>query len=307
MRIAVRRAGLLTSIQDGGRWGHQAIGVPTAGPMDAWSHRLANLLAGNAATAAALEITATGPDLEFDAPARVAIAGAEFEGTLDGSPWSSPVVLDVRGGSRLTFGVRRRGFRAYLAVAGSLDVPPVLGSRSTDLRSGIGGLDGRPLRDGDTLVVSTDRTSRRHAVSPPALRLPESGACRLRVIPGPDADPPDAFRVLIEHQFTVSPQSDRMGYRLRGVPVPSDRAPRLSTPVAMGAIQLPPDGNPVLLMAERQTTGGYPIVAVVISADLPLAGQLAPGDRASFSPCTEEAALAALIAREQPLLALEAS
>lgn len=311
MRIHVERAGLLTSIQDSGRWGYQAAGVPVAGPMDGWSHRLANLLAGNEASDATLEITATGPDLTFESPVLVAVAGAEFEGTLDGESWTTPAVLKPRAGSRLVFGRRGRGLRAYLAVARGFDVPAVLGSRATDLRSRLGGLEGRALRDGDTLLTRPGGPPRRMGfrAAPPAPLLPDTGGCRLRVLPA--LEPPgvdaDAVAALTRGPFTVSPASDRMGYRLVGAAVPVDPSPRLSGPVVTGAIQVPPSGAPVLLMAERPTTGGYPIVAVVIGADLPLAGQLGPGDRVSFEPCRPEAALAARIARERPLLALEAS
>lgn len=311
MRIHVERAGLLTSIQDSGRWGYQAAGVPVAGPMDTWSHRLANLLAGNEASAPTLEITGAGPDLTFESPGLVAIAGAEFEGTLDGEPWAVPALLKPRAGSRLIFGRRGRGLRAYLAVAGGFDALPVLGSRATDLRSRLGGIEGRAVRDGDTLLTRPGGTGRRgrfHA-TPPSPMLPDAGGCRLRVLPaleepGVDAD---AVAALTRGPFTLSPASDRMGYRLMGAAVPVDPSPRLSGPVVTGAIQVPPSGAPVLLMAERPTTGGYPIVAVVIGADLPLAGQLGPGDRVSFQVCRQDAALAARIARERPLLALEAS
>lgn len=311
MRIHVQRAGLLTSVQDGGRWGCQALGVPPAGPMDGWSHRLANLLAGNESAAATLEITGTGPDLILDGSGLLAIAGAEFEGALDGRRWTTPAVLEPRGGSRLVFGKRVRGLRAYLAVRGGFDVPPVLGSRATDLRSGLGGVQGRAVRDGDTLETRHDGhvRSRPPVSTPPQPMLPDANRCRLRVLRGP-GEPgvtAEAFRVLTRDAFAVSQRSDRMGYRMAGALVPVRATPRLSGPVVTGAIQVPPSGDPLLLMVERQTTGGYPIVAVVIGADLPLAGQLGPGDEVTFEPCGQEAALAALIAREQPLLALETS
>jgi antagonist of KipI len=307
MGIVVYRAGLLTSIQDSGRWGTQALGVPVAGPMDSWSHRLANLLAGNNPAAAALEITAVGPELVFEEPRTVAIAGAEFEGFLDGARWTTPAVLDARAGSRLVFGARSRGFRAYLAVAGGFDVPTVLGSRATDLRSGFGGMQGRALRDGDRLIAGEGGASRRRpAAAPPPPKLPGNPSS-LRVMPGPDEGDGEVFAALTRALFAVAPQSDRMGYRLHGERIPAVAAPYVSGPVVAGAIQVPPSGDLLLLMAERQTTGGYPVAGVVITADLPLAGQLAPGDRVSFEPCGLEEAISALIAREQALLALEAA
>jgi biotin-dependent carboxylase-like uncharacterized protein len=307
MRISLHRPGLLTTVQDGGRWGYQALGVPPAGPMDGWSHRLANLLAGNRASAPGLEITGTGPDMSFEHPTIVAVAGAEFDGTLDGRRWTTPAVLETRAGSRLTFGERRRGLRAYVAVAGGLDVPHVLGSAATDLRSGLGGLEGRSLRVGDTLVARAGDAAPRPPRSIPMPALPSGSRCRLRVVAGPDEsrEARQAYAALSTAGFTVTPQSDRMGYRLSGMQLDGGSAAGISAPVVTGAIQLLPSGDPVLLMVERQTTGGYPIVAVVIDADLPLAGQLGPGDSVSFEPCAPEAALAALAASEQLLLALE--
>ena len=307
--LSVHRAGLMTTIQDEGRWGYQAAGVPVAGPMDGWSHRLANLLVGNPRDAATLEITGTGPDLRFDRPARLAIAGAAFSGHLDGRPWTSPVVLEASAGSRLTFGDRLRGFRAYLAAAGGFDAPLVLGSRATDMRSGLGGLNGRALRDGDRVLLAPGRQDPTVRAVPPdaGWMLPEAPA-RLRIVLGPDSDDDDAgraFEQLVGGSFTVSPQSDRMGYRLTGGPVRIGAAPRISAPVTTGLVQVPPSGDPVLLMADRQTTGGYAAAAVVIAADLPRAAQLGPGDRLRFERCDHEAALHALLHIERTLLAID--
>jgi antagonist of KipI len=305
-RVSVLRAGLLTTVQDAGRWGFQHYGVPVSGPMDPWSHRLANVLVGNAATAATLEVTGTGPDLTFEAPASAAITGARFRGELDGARWMSPVVLRVRAGSRLTFGERIAGFRGYLAVSGGFDVPAVLGSRATDLRSRLGGFRGRSLRDGDELPLGRGSANVVGTVPADADWMFSARPCRLRVLPAPEtgsrADM--AFEALTHGSFTVSPRSDRMGYHLTGSNVRLDSGRRVSGPVATGVIQLPPSGEPVLLMADRQTTGGYALVAVVIAADIPRAGQLGPGDRVEFEPCGPESALRAMIAREQALLAM---
>jgi biotin-dependent carboxylase-like uncharacterized protein len=308
VRITVQRAGLSTTIQDEGRWGYQCTGVPVSGPMDGWSHRLANLLIRNTRDAATLEVTGSGPDLRFEQPALVAIAGARFAGTLDGRLWTSPVVLEPRAGSRLAFGERQLGMRAYVAAAGGFVVPPVLGSRATDVRSRLGGLDGRPVREGDWLHArgGTDRPVAPRALEQTSWVLP-SDPTRLRVLRGPEPGPAAdaAFERLLSAFFTVSPQSDRMGYRLSGTSVAVDAVPRISGPVATGVIQAPPSGEPLLLMSDRHTTGGYPIVAVVITADLPRAGQLGPGDRVAFEACGPGAAVHALIATEQILLALD--
>ena len=309
VRITVQRAGLLTTIQDEGRWGHQSAGVPVSGPMDAWSHRLANLLVGNGRDAATLEVTGTGPDLRFEQPVPLAVTGARFSGTLDGRRWTSPVALDARAGSRLVFGERLQGMRAYVAAGGGFDVPLVLGSRATDLRSRLGGVGGRAVRDGDRLRArgGGHLTAATRPLPAAAWMLPSDPA-RLRVRRGPEpsAAADAAFERLLADPFTILPNSDRMGYRLAGTPVMVDSSARISGPVTTGVVQAPPSGEPVLLMSDRQTTGGYPIVAVLIAADLPRAGQLGPGDRVVFEACEPGEAVHALIALEQTLLAMDA-
>jgi antagonist of KipI len=305
-RVAVLRAGLLTTVQDDGRWGFQHLGVPVSGPMDRWSHRLANLLVANSETATTLELTGTGPELAFDGATSIAVTGARFRGELDGRPWISPVVLRPEGPCRVIFGERLAGFRSYLAISGGFDVAPVLGSRATDLRSRLGGFRGRALRDGDSLSLVSGGGHEPRVVPKDAGWMLSETACRLRVIRGPEpgraADA--AFEALLSGSFAISPRSDRMGYHLLGSRVVLDAGRRVSGPVATGVIQVPPSGEPVLLMADRQTTGGYAVVATVITADLPRAGQLGPGDRVEFEATEPDTALRALIASEQALLAL---
>lgn len=304
--IHVVRPGLQSTVQDLGRWGHQAVGVPVAGPMDWFSHRLANLLVGNAQDAATLEVTLLGPALEFEADAVVAICGAEFEVTANGQSVGTGVTTRLARGTRLHFGRRRAGARAYLAVAGGLRVPLVLGSGATHVVSAMGGVNGRAL-------VAGDRVPLKAAPAAPLVRrasgltLPASGRVRLRVMHGPQADwfEPAALTTLTTVSFRVSPRSNRMGFRLEGPPLPRRRSDEpISEPLAFGALQVPGAGEPILLMADRQTAGGYPKIASVIWADLPLAGQLAPGDFIEFTWCSRQEALAALIARERPLLRL---
>jgi antagonist of KipI len=302
--IHVRRPGLLTTVQDLGRWGHQATGVPVAGPMDTYSHRLANLLVGNDPSAAGLEITLLGPELEFDCAATVAICGAEFDVTCDGQTVPAGLLFDVAAGARLQFGRRRVGARAYLAVAGGLQTPIVLGSRSTHLVSAMGGIEGRALVAGDQLTILPSLPGARPRRAS-GMMLPSSGRARLRLLPGPQADafPPEAAHTLSTVSFRVSPRSNRMGYRLEGPPLVRHEGPEpISEPLAFGAIQVPAAGEPILLMADRQTAGGYPKIAAVIAADLPIAGQLAPGDTIEFSWASRQEAAAALIARERSLL-----
>jgi antagonist of KipI len=302
--ILVVRPGLLTTVQDLGRWSHQELGVPVAGPMDPFSHRLANHLVGNDPRAATLEVTLIGPELEFDAETAVAVTGADFDLTVDGETVSGGTVIGIRRGQRLRFGRRWAGARAYVAVAGGVLTPPVLGSRATHVLTRMGGLDGRALSGGDRLpirpgVPAPNRRAR-------GLTLPTANRARVRVLPGPQDEwfGPEAWAALTSTSFRVSPRSNRMGYRLEGPPLARVRSDEpISEPVALGALQVPAAGEPILLMADRQTAGGYPKIGHVIAADLCLAGQLAPGDFIEFAKCDYRDAVAALIARERELMA----
>jgi antagonist of KipI len=302
MALFVVRPGMLTTIQDLGRWGRQGSGVPVAGPMDAYSHRLANRLLGNPDDAAALEITLIGPELEASEETTCVVAGAEFETTVNGTAIDSAKPFVVPAGARLRFGARRTGARATLAVRGGLAVPAVLGSRSTSVVSRMGPLDGRPLAAGDVLPIGPAGSGESVSVGLP-LTLPDGGA-RLRTIRGPhDAMfAADALSTLFSSRFIVTPQSNRMGYRLDG-PVlrHSANADILSDATPIGSLQVPASGKPILLMADRQTTGGYPKIGTVIAADLPLAGQLAPGDWIEFVECSRADAVAALKRQEAAL------
>lgn len=301
--FTVIRPGMLTTVQDLGRWGQQHVGVPVAGPMDWYSHRLANLRLGNPEDAAVLEITLMGPELEVDADVACVVTGAEFEVTAGGrrTRAGEPFVVGV--GERLRFGTRLSGARAVLAVHGGLQVPRVLGSRATSLISRVGPFGGRALRPGDALpVLPSVGLPARGAAK--VLGLPKSGA-RVRVILGPhDARfSTSALRTFTSTRFLVTPESNRMGYRLDGPRLEhTGPADVLSDATPIGSVQVPASGHPILLMADRQTTGGYPRIATVITADLPLAGQLAPGDWIEFEPCSRAAAIDALRRR---LAALE--
>ncbi len=304
--LTVTRPGLLTTVQDLGRWGHQAAGVPVAGAMDTYSLRLANGLVGNSESAAALEVTLVGPSVVVESPVVVAVAGAVFDLFVNERPMPHGAAVEVAAGSVLRFGERRRGTRAYLAVGGGFDTPLVLGSRSTHLVSRMGGLGGRALVAGDVLPVGAPLTA---AVGRPGgTSLPldiTPGPRHLRVLLGPQDEwfTGAALDALLQATFTVSPRSDRMGFRLDGPALTTSRPGELiSEPVAFGAIQVPSGGAPILLMADRQTAGGYPKIATVIAADLPLAGQLAPGDAVRFVAGTRAEARSAMIARERELL-----
>jgi antagonist of KipI len=304
--ITIVRPGLFTTIQDSGRWGHQSSGVPVSGPMDMASHRVANALVGNDRTAASLEATLVGPEIRVETGALLAVAGADLNARLDGQeiPLHRPV--RCRAGSVLRFGERRSGTRAYIAFGGGIVVPPELGSRATHALCALGGLGGRAVASGDRLPLGNEgNISPWRVVNVPPPRL--AGGARLRVLPGPQHDhfPADALDILQATRFTVTPQSDRMGYRLSGGRIPViDGREMISDAAFTGALQVPPSGDPILLMSDRQTTGGYPQLATVITADLPITGQLAPGDWMEFQVCSRNEAMSALIAQEGAILAL---
>src|SRR5262245_24864501 len=268
--VRVIKSGMLTTIQDSGRWGYQARGVPVAGPMDPLSHRFANALVGNERGAATLEVTLLGPTLEFEDERVVAVTGAEFELTLDGRPVPNAAPFMVAAESHLRFGRRRRGSRAYLAIRGAIAVPPILGSRATHVISGMGGMAGRPLRAGDRIELGVADAARPIASPPadPLMELPTRPA-RLRVLPGPQADAfaADALDILQSAPYTVGQQSDRMGFRLEGPRLThAGGADIISDATPLGALQVPASCQTILLMADRQTTGGSPKLVNVTTA-----------------------------------------
>jgi antagonist of KipI len=299
--LVVVRAGMLTTVQDLGRWGQQASGVPVAGPMDMYSHRLANRRAGNSEDKAALEVTLIGPELKARGDLVCAVAGADFVVEVNGSRVDIDACFEVAHSATLRFGVRRAGARATLAVRGGFDVPATFGSRATSVVSRMGPFGGRALAPGDELPVGRSVPVGVRAGRP--LSLPSGGA-RVRVIVGPQGGmfTNDAIAALSISRFFVTPQSNRMGYRLGGVLLrTSGPSEMLSAATPVGSLQVSRSGQPILLMADRQTTGGYPRIATVISADLPLAGQLAPGDWIEFAPCTRSDAIDALRQQEAAL------
>jgi biotin-dependent carboxylase-like uncharacterized protein len=282
--FVVVRPGLFTTIQDSGLWGRQGMGVTVGGAMDRVSHALANTAVGNAAGANALEITIAGPELRIERKTTIAVAGANLSATLDGTRLSLQTPVTCNPGSVLRFGQRQGGARAYVAVAGGVMVNPfhAAGPLAAGVRLGAGAFAPFGARS-----------------VPAGLPMPSGGA-RLRVLPGPQQDqlPPNCFDTLCTSRFTVSPQSNRMGYRLEGPRLlHAGSGDILSDATPIGSLQVPASGQLIVLMADRQTTGGYPKIATVITADLPLAGQLAPGDWIEFEECTRAEAVTAL--REQ--------
>jgi antagonist of KipI len=298
--LFIVRPGMFTTVQDLGRWGFQSRGVPTSGALDWYSHRTANHLVGNDEGAATLEATLTGPQIRFEADALFVIAGAHFRLSLDDAPIHMNCAVEARAGAVLRFGERVQGARAYIAVAGGIDVPEVLGSRSTHVVTGMGGFEGRALRAGDRLKV----TGRASGTRPPRetasrIAVLPAGGARLRMI---RSDERLAAQLVIE-RFRVSTHSDRMGYRLDGASIADPPGGLISAAVPTGAIQVPPTGQPILLMNDHATTGGYAVAGTVITADLPIAGQLSPGDWLEFEACSIDVARAELRKLEGSLVA----
>lgn len=291
MSIDVLAPGLLTTVQDAGRDGARALGVGLAGAVDGYSLAVANRLVGNPTTAAALEITLSGPRLRFRRAATIAICGADIDARSDELTLPGWRPIHLRAKSTLTLGACRRGARAYLAIAGGIDVPRVMGSRSTDLRGAFGGHAGRALRAGDGLSVGARNAPHAGAnalsIAPwwidPEPDLAFADSIAVRVLPGRDATAPvDALHA---QEFVVAASSDRQGLRLHGPPLHlADRRECISEPVVPGTVQLPPDGQPIVLLADAQTVGGYPRIGHVIAADLPRLAQRRSGQRLRFIP-----------------------
>lgn len=288
--IEVVQAGLLATIQDLGRPAARIYGVPLSGAMDRFALQAANLLAGNPAGAAALELTGGGMVLRFLRPTAFALAGADLEASLDNQSLPAWGTAFAHGGAQLHLAGRRAawGARSYLAPAGGFALAAILGSYSTYLAGGFGGLEGRPLRAGDQLLL---RGAGGRALIlghhwPRANRPPYKACPTLRLLPGPHLKQlaPGALQTLLSGSYRIGEHSNRQGYRLEGPRLHHGGSINLaSLGVVPGVVQVPPDGLPILLMADAQTTGGYPVAGAVIAADLPLAGQLLPGDRLRFS------------------------
>ena len=285
--LRIIQPGMLTTIQDKGRFGYQRFGMPVAGAMDAFALRAANLLLGNPDSAAGLEATVLGPQIRFLAETRIAITGAHVAPLLDDKPipmWQS---VSAPQGAVLTFRRPQDGMRAYLAVAGGIDVPLVMGSRSTYTKAAIGGLDGRPLKAGDTLSAFQAPPDASRARHMPPDAIPAYGSEQtLRVILGPQhsAFTRRGIDTFLNSTYAVSIYSDRMGYRLDGPAIEhKDGADVISDGTPMGAVQVPGDGKPIVLLADRGTTGGYTKIATIISADLSKIAQSMPGSALKFS------------------------
>lgn len=291
--IEVLEPGTLTSVQTaGGRPGWRHLGVPAGGAADRWSARLANRLVGNPDDAALLEVTLHGPSLRFGHATAVALTGAAFDATLDNLPLPANVGRRLRSGSVLRIGLGD-GARAYLAVGGGIVVEQVLGSDATDLRTRFGGHDGRALQAGDRLTFGTPSKVTRRWIG-------EKRIGPIRIVPGPHA----GIGPLVARAWTVGSEADRTGVRLDGSSLVSDRPDVPSMGLPLGAIQVPPDGRPIVMLTDRPVTGGYPVPACVIRADIGRVAALRPGDEVTFASVSLEEARRAMRQAEDELAAL---
>jgi antagonist of KipI len=314
MSLRILRPGLLTTVQDRGRFGLQHLGVVPCGPMDPVAFELANCLVGNRGDEAELEITVLGPEISFETDALVALCGAEMDVRLGGVAMPSDRPVMVARGTVLNARRTTLGSRAYLSVAGGIALAPMLGSRSTYLPAKFGGLQGRALRAGDDLPLVDDvaalsrqrydslrskkdvaglRTLHTVSWSAPALTLPAREPIVIHAMEGRHHALFDAAarRAFFDATWKVTPDSNRMGFRLAGpVLARAEAGEILSEPACLGTVQVPSNGLPIALMADHQTTGGYPKIAEIAAADVPRLAQLAPGGLVQFARCTLEQA-----------------
>ncbi|HEY83325.1 MAG TPA: biotin-dependent carboxyltransferase [Dehalococcoidia bacterium] len=303
----VLQPGPLTTIQDLGRFGYQQYGVPPSGALDDYAFKIGNMLVGNAENAASLEITLFGSQLRALRDTVIAITGADLGAALNGKPiprWES---ILVRRGDIISFPRLNSGCRAYLAVSGGFDVPKVMSSAATYTKAGIGGLEGRALRRGDILHTLKSPATSEGARVPPEYIPVYPHQNELRVILGPQDDyfSEDGIRAFLQADYTISAQADRMGYRLEGPRIEHKlKADIISDGIPLGAVQVPGDGLPIILLVDRQTTGGYTKIATVLSIDIHRLAQAKPGDQVRFRQVTEDEALGYLQEYQQKLQTL---
>lgn len=309
MSITVLNPGLLTTVQDLGRIGYQQFGVSVSGVMDPRSAALANILAGNPQGEAVLECTMMGPQLQFNQATCIAITGGDLGPTLDGTPIANYAAVPVQAGQVLKFGGPRAGCRAFIAFAGGLDIPEVMGSRSTYMKAKIGGYQGRKLEKGDEIGFRAPRAtlprldSRRMRADFVAMPL-----YTLRVVLGPqdDAFTDEGVKTFLTETYSVTQEFDRMGCRMEGPAIQhKEGGDIISDGIAFGAVQVPSAGRPIVMLADRQTTGGYTKIANVISADFRLLAQLKAGDKVQFRQVSVQEAQGLLLAQRRALSALE--
>ncbi len=307
MSLRVVSPGFYTSVQDSGRFGFQRFGVPVSGPMDAFAFDAANRLAVNPPGTAAIEFAAAGPELRTEVDCLVALAGVGFALEVDGVAFPAWMAVRAPGGALLRVVAIDGGGWGYLALAGGIHTPPVMGSRATYTRAGFGGLDGRLLQPGDVLPSLPARDAARFAgrMLLPEFRPAYSTAPVVRVVLGPheEAFTPAGIEAFIGSAYTLTRTADRMGYRLEGAPIQHRAgADILSDGIALGSVQVPGSGQPIVMMSDHQTTGGYTQIGVVARADLPLLAQCQPGvSQVRFRAVTPDEARQAYIMQQAAL------
>lgn len=284
-KVRIIKPGLLSTIQDNGRWGYQKYGMPVSGDMDLYSLEMANSLVGNDLNEACIEATMDGPSIDFLSDTFVAICGADMQANLNDKQIEMYQTISIKKGDRLAFKGLKSGLRTYIAFAGGIRVPVVMESKSTYLRAKIGGFKGRQLKKGDVLDLGTPGTSvKQKSISEEKIPVYKD-TFTARIVPGPEADyfTLEGLANFLHSEFTLTDQCDRMGYRLSGTKIKhKSKADIISSGIAFGTIQVPAHGDPIIMMADRQTTGGYPRIACIISEDLSYVAQLKPGDRICF-------------------------
>lgn len=301
--------GLQTSVQDLGRPGLMHCGIPRGGAADPLALQFANLLLGNPADNPALEITLIGPEIEFHCDLSIAVCGGQFEMTLNDNSVGNDEVIPVRRGDTLQFGRLHSGARAYLALAGQMDIPPLFASASTHLQSGFGGLSGSAVKKGDTIPVRHSRNTKQRRLEA-QYRLRYTSHPQLRLVTGAEEGyfDPDSRERLYSETYQVSAQSNRMGIRLSGAELHCmEKAQVMSSGLCPGTVQVPPSGQPIVSFVEGQTIGGYPRIAHVISADQHLLGQLQAHDRVSFARVSTAQAQEILAGKANLLKSLRAN
>ncbi|WP_421918009.1 biotin-dependent carboxyltransferase family protein [Marinifilum sp.] len=302
-KIKILNPGLLSTIQDGGRFGYQQYGMPVAGAMDLYSLRLANWCVGNHASEACIEATLLGPAIEFQSKTYIAISGATIQPLLNDKAVKMNASIEVNEGDVLSFGSIQTGCRIYIAVAGGFQIPELMESKSTYLRGKLGGFNGRALKPADELVLN-DCEERQNRSVADELLLKYSAFSEIRVSTGAEVRhfTMDGIRTFLCSVYTLSPQSDRMGYRLSGKKIEhANGADIISSGIVTGAIQVPGHGEPIIMMSDHQTVGGYTKIAQVIAVDLPLLGQMKPGDQIKFKEVSLQTAQDLMIERANKL------
>ena len=284
MKIQVQNPGIFTTVQDLGRYGYGPIGVSPSGAADPIALRLGNIAVGNLESEAALEMTLVGGTFVFPDGATIALTGADFGPALDGSPLPMWTAHRVKPGQVLKSGSARTGARCYLCVHGGIEVRPLLGSASTHILTGLGGFEGRPLKKGDVLTIGDAGKSDPVAIPAEVLQaLAPRKFLRATAAPQTEWFKPESLKTFFTSPYTVTDDANRMGIRLDGPTLDTPHSGQMTSEgVSLGAIQVPAGGKPIILFVEQQTTGGYPKIANIISADLPSLGQLRPRDEVRF-------------------------